>query len=168
MAAFTFDEQLVRRMMAGDRDALAELYDANAAAAYTLALSMCAAPSDAEEAVRRAFVNLWEARSAIRLEGGEFALHFYAVLRSHCRALRAERAPFAAPNRMEGPMYEKLLISLPPIEREAVALVVLRGYDEHEASKAIGATPADVRTLVRRGLERLSERMGEEAGASDV
>ena len=165
MAAFTFDELLVRRLMDGDRDALGELYDANAAAAYTLALSMCGSPGEAAEAVRRTFVELWDGRAGLFPGEREFTLHFYAALRRHCRALRAGMGRTMPAGRLGEETGGGLLAGLPPVEREALALVILRGYDEREASQVIGATPSRVRALVRRGLERLSERMGEEVGA---
>ena len=165
MGAFTFDELLVRRMLDGDREALGALYDINAAAAYALALSMCGSPRAAQEAVTRTFLDLWEGRGALKPAGESFSFYVYSVLRRHCRTLRTGRESGQAKGTFGERDYGDLLSDLPGQEREALTLVFLRGYDEYEASEAIGTTPAGVRALVRRGLERLSEPVAGEADA---
>lgn len=157
MTAFRFDAAIVRRFSQGDRDALARLYDMSAASAYAIALFVCTSPRRAEEAVTRTYLDLWERRESLNVAGIDFAAHFYAALRRQCRRLRTRARDEASGRIPRACSPVGILRELPPEEKEALILVWLRGYSEHEASRAIGAPPETVRRLIRRGLERMSE-----------
>src|SRR6185369_13547790 len=54
------DARLVRRMAAGDKAALAELYDRFSRPLYATALRIVTDPAEAQDIVHDAFIALWE------------------------------------------------------------------------------------------------------------
>ena len=56
--------------MAGNQDALAELYDRYAGLAYGVAMRVLGDPGRAEDAVQEAFMNVWKQASSFDGERG--------------------------------------------------------------------------------------------------
>ena len=66
-------EELLVRMGAGDRQALAELYDRTRAAVYAAALAILHSAADAQDAAQDTFVRAWEAADRYRSQGSAMA-----------------------------------------------------------------------------------------------
>ncbi|MET3466523.1 sigma factor [Microbacterium sp. NPDC006705] len=82
---------LLTAVAAGDRGALADLYDATSAAAFGLALRLTANRAAAEEVVREAFLNVW--RDARRYDPG--AAPVRAWILGHLRRCVLDRGGLA-------------------------------------------------------------------------
>jgi RNA polymerase sigma-70 factor (ECF subfamily) len=56
------DDDLMRRVQAGDTDAFAELFDRHGARAFRVAVAICRDPGEAEDAVQDGFLAIWNSR----------------------------------------------------------------------------------------------------------
>ena len=60
------------------------------------------------------------------------------------------------------------LRALPQRQREVVVLRHLHGYTQDEVAEALGVSSETVKTHLRRGVEALRERLGEEFGRTNI
>lgn len=60
------------------------------------------------------------------------------------------------------------LKALPRRQRDAVVLRHLHGYSEREVAQALGVSPGTVKTHLRRALEALRRRLGDDFGRNHI
>lgn len=165
----------LRRIAAGDADALATLYDALAPALLALAVRLCDRREDAEEVVQDVFVRL--VRSAGRYDarlGSVRALAYTMVRndvasrgrRAAARPLSVELDPDGSVGAVDprGAQDDRLLVrdalaQLDPLDRTLVSEAYLEGRSHADLAKRHALPLGTVKSRIRRALRRLRVRM---------
>ena len=180
------DEELARRLAAGDPAALAEVYDRHAAVVFALLMRIVADRPVAEELLQEAFLRAWQHADSYHPSRGRLRSWLLGI--AHHLALnelrRRRRRPVAAnePRRDE---VERELAGLPdpgpePIEaawaavrqqelaramarlpepHRAVLELYAAGYTQAEIAERLGDPLGTVKTRMRRGLRRLRDEL---------
>jgi len=175
-AAQLTDAVLMREVQAGERHALAELYDRFAPRAFRTALSVCHDRDCAQEAVQDAFVSIWSSRSTY--QAGRGSVMGWAMTIVRHRAIYLARRRSIAAGREEGPerlehqparddlpaehlaRHERerlvaLLLRLPPAQREVIELGFFDGLTHDQISRRLSLPPGTVKGRMRLGLTKL-------------
>lgn len=174
---------LVRALQAGDEEAFGVLVERYLDSAYAVALSVLRHEQDAEDGVQAAFIRALERIDQLR-PGSPFGPWFYRVLRSTCLNLRRRESlrshaplPLAAASgsdpgrelerRLRRERVLNALEQLPEMQRWAVLLYDLEGYDHGEIAEIMEIAPGTSRANLhhgRKNLRRLlqQEKAGEE------
>jgi RNA polymerase sigma-70 factor (ECF subfamily) len=177
------DADLVRRIRAGDRAAVPELYDRFRRPAFALARRILADDVLAEDVLQEVFLSVWRDPAAFDRTRGSVAgwlmaaVHHKAVdvvrreesLRR--RRARAETelglaAPTAAldvedeaASRVLSDQVRTALGQLPDAQREAIALAYYGGYTQREVAALTGAPLGTVKSRMLAGMRRLREEL---------
>jgi RNA polymerase sigma-70 factor (ECF subfamily) len=166
------DETLaLRRIAAGDADALAPLYDALAPALLALALRLCGPPEDAEEVVQDVFVRLVQTAGRFDPRLGSVRALAYTMVRNAVtsRGRRAAARPTTVdldPDGASGatnpwPAQERRILvgdalaALDPLDRTLVHGAYLEGRSHTELAARHGLPLGTVKSRIRRALQRL-------------
>jgi RNA polymerase sigma-70 factor (ECF subfamily) len=179
MKADASDEDLLRRMAAGDEEAFASLYRARQAAIYRYALHMTGSPDAAADVAQEVFLQLARVGRGFRPERGTVAAWLFGiarnlVLKHLARAKTLEPMPecetaggdlLADVTRKETiDSVRQAILSLPEHYREAVVLCELEEMDYAEAAAALGCAVGTVRSRLHRArailLDKLRPRRG--------
>src|SRR5215510_9559380 len=87
------DVDLLRRMMAGEEDAFAELYRRRQAGVYRFALQMSGSREIAEDVTQEVFMVLMRTADRYNPERGSLAAYLYGIARNYVlRRLEQDRA----------------------------------------------------------------------------
>jgi RNA polymerase sigma factor (sigma-70 family) len=174
--ALVTDDELVRRARAGDRRAFGTLYLRHRDAAWRVACTAAATPTDAEDAVAEGFAKVFAALP--RMMGRELAFRPYliacvrnAAIDRHRRdrhidltatlpeqpAGPAGRPEHAALLDLERNLVGEALQSLPERWRTVLWLTEVEGMTPAEVSTILGIKPNAVAALAYRAREGLRE-----------
>ncbi|MFN8058426.1 MAG: sigma-70 family RNA polymerase sigma factor [Vicinamibacterales bacterium] len=174
------DLVIIGRMAAGERDAVAELYDRHARAVYSLTFRVLRDQSDAEDVVQEVFAQAWRSASRYDRTRGVVVAWLLMIAKSRAidrlRARRgiAERAnddvlarvpdPSAAPEslavtRDETSRLRHALGALPLLQRTAIELAFFEGLSHSEVAERLEQPLGTVKTRIRLGLLKLREAM---------
>jgi RNA polymerase sigma-70 factor (ECF subfamily) len=173
--------ELMESIAAGDRAALARLYDATSPLVHGMALRILKRPDAAEEVTLDVYVQVW--RQAARFDPKRATVEGWLVLLARSRAidrLRSEsrslrltetdeslaRFPSPAP----GPdasaesadrrrRVEAALSALPAEQRQAIACAFYGGLSHREVADLLGEPLGTIKTRIRIGLTRLRETL---------
>ncbi len=176
-------EALLRRLGAGDPQALAEIYDAYGGRCYALARRLLRDDNLAEDAVQEALLGLW--RAPERFDASRASLATFLLTLTHRRAvdvLRREalqrRGRVAsdeglvelpsgdagtaeqAEAQLAGADVRQALKQLPAPQREALLLAYFQGYTQREISALTGAPLGTVKTRMLAGVRALRAALG--------
>lgn len=183
------DAALVTRIVDGDQDALAMLYDRHGLACYRLARQVIGSATLAEDAVQEVFVGLWRSPGSYRRQRGSvlnwlLALtHHKAVdlvrkesaeqRRSAAQAVRlvSDPPPSLDPAVIvcDGSQADEVraaLTELPPAQKEALALAYFGGYTQSQIAELTGVPLGTVKTRTFLAMRRLRLRLAPLDGAS--
>ena len=173
------ERQLARWIAEGDEAALAELYDLLGPTLHAVALAISEDTRHADAALEETFAELWEKRAGL----GRLPL-LSPWLLERCRAwaiaLR-ERFPVPSSKAMQDragdvPLTRRLLRCPPAIRsarvsaalerlddpmREVVVLSSSAGLSASEIATRLGIDTEEVHRLLRRGLDRVREFLGD-------
>lgn len=179
------DRDLVRRMAAGDEQALGTLYDRWSPLLHSLALRITGDAGDAEEVVEETFWQAW--RQAGRYEASRGGISTWLTMIARSRALDRVRArrrvredgrdtlpetadhdPDLSP---ESPLASaeqadlrrrvaEAVSKLPAEQRETVELAYFRGMSQTEIAEATGQPLGTVKTRARLALQKLRDALG--------
>jgi RNA polymerase sigma-70 factor (ECF subfamily) len=168
------DIVLMRRMAAGERNALGTLYERHAGVAFAFARRMLADADDAEEAVQDAFLALWRRAETFRPGGAAPRAWLLAIVRNRCiDQLRRRRGETnqsledaqasASVNELWpeiwkrhcGDVVRAALAALSPEQREVIELGFYSGLSHSQIATRLDVPLGTVKKRMRGGLKRL-------------
>jgi RNA polymerase sigma factor (sigma-70 family) len=182
------DADLVRRIRAGDRSAVDDLYDRFRRPAFALARRILGDDGLAEDVLQDVFLGVWRDPAAYDRSRGSFASWLLAVVHHKAvdavrreesqrrRKTRAEEefeleAPIAARDvedeawsRVVAEQVRTALGELSDAQREALTLAYYGGYTQREVAALTGAPLGTVKTRMLAGMRRLREELGGPGG----
>jgi RNA polymerase sigma-70 factor (ECF subfamily) len=186
------DADVLRRVRAGDRDAIDDLYQRFRRPAYALARRILGDDGLAEDVLQDVFVTVWRDPSAFDRARGSVASWLLAMV--HHKAVDAVRreeshrrrqgraqddlvlsAPTAARDveddavgRVESERVRVALGVLPSLQREALTLAYYGGYTQREVAALTGAPLGTVKTRMLAGMRKLKEELGDRVGGRSL
>lgn len=182
------DADVMRRIRAGDRSAIDDLYERFRRPAFALARRILADDALAEDVLQEAFLSVWRDPAAFDRARGSVASWLLAVV--HHKAVDAVRreesqrrrqaqaeeelvldAPTAtrdveddAWTRMVGAQVRTAMAALSQPQREALTLAYYGGYTQREVAALTGTPLGTVKTRMLAGMRRLKQELGGPAG----
>jgi RNA polymerase sigma-70 factor (ECF subfamily) len=163
------DRELLRRHVAGDTDAFGEIFARHRDRMWGVALSVCADPEVAADAVQDGFVNAFRRAGSYRGDAQVTTWLHRIVVNACLDRLRAARphsslddleeqgshAMPAAPDRT-GAVDDQLLVqealaTLPEAQRLVLVLVDMHGVPVAEVAEMLGVAPGTVKSRGSRG-----------------
>lgn len=165
-------QSLLRRLAAGDTEALGEFYDLYAGLVNGLALRILRDTSDAEDVVQEVFVQAWRQASRFDAERGTPEAWLCAMARTRAldrlrrRVSRREDreeaapAPTATPQSAEAIAVRKALEGLSEDQRRALELAYYEGLTQTEIAARLGEPLGTIKTRIRTAMIRLREVLG--------
>lgn len=171
------DDELVRRVALGDRDAFAALYDRHSALVYGVARRMLGDGPAAEDVTQSVFLQVWSRPEAFR--GGNFAGWLVRVARNACLdLLRSSATRLREPELSEDVIADveteeevfanvrveavgAALAQLPTEQRSAIEIAYFEGLSYREVALRLGTPVGTVKSRIRLGLRRLWEALHE-------
>ena len=183
------DADVMRRIRAGDRGAIDDLYERFRRPAFALARRILADESLAEDVLQEVFLSVWRDPAAYDGARGSFSSWLLAVV--HHKAVDAVRReesqrrrqalaeedlaleePVAARDveeeawtRVVAERVRSALGSLSHPQREALTLAYYGGYTQREVAALTGAPLGTVKTRMLVGMRRLKAELGDATGA---
>ena len=175
------ERELVRRAVAGDEQAFAELVRANEEIAFRLAYLITGNAAEAEEASQEAIVKAWRSLGRFRTSQPlrPWLLRIVANEARNRRRTAGRRARLAASAALEqdsgdaAPSPEELTVAaderrrlleeleqLPEKARLVLSCRFLLGLSEQETATALGVRAGTVKSRTSRALEALRELHG--------
>ena len=172
------DDQLVARVLAGDRHAFETLYDRYAGTVYGVALKMLGDREVAEDAVQEVFARAWR-RMATFDRSRAFAPWLFGIAHNYCidelRRRRVRPQPVyeddehpvlsdipddadvgeAAVIADQRRLVREALDQLPEEQRQALLLAYFGGLTQQEIATRLGNPLGTVKTRMRLGLQKL-------------
>ena len=170
------DIDVVQRLAAGDRDAVAELYDRHAARIMGLAIRIVRNSSDAEDVVQEVFSQAW--RTAPNYQPARGTVAGWLLMMARTRAIDRLRSRQARRDAADGadldglpadvaPVSEQLIASqqaasvreammtLPVEQRAALELAYFEGLTQTEIAERTQTPLGTVKTRIRTALTSL-------------
>lgn len=165
------DGALTRRLVNGDRAALADAFDRFAPTLTRYAWALAGSRQDVEELVQDTLLTLWQKAGTIDLPTGTLLPWLLVVCRNHARnqARRiAKNAGDELPPELAAPpaadeARERLrwvrdeIAALPATDRRICELCLLEGHSYAEAAQILGLSVGAVTQRVSRSRARLKK-----------
>jgi RNA polymerase sigma factor (sigma-70 family) len=170
------EDELIARLASGDRQALKEIYDLYAGAAYTQALMLLHDPQEAQDLVQEAFLAVWRHAGSFDPRRGTVMTWLLSIVRHRaldilrgarykCRMAGGDEQLLVQrdPVQVEGEAlrhYERgqlwtALAGLPTAQRQAVELAYFGGYQYPEIARILGLPLGTVKSRLRIALHKL-------------
>ena len=183
------DADVIRRIRAGDRSAVDDLYQRFRRPAFALARRILADDALAEDVVQEVFLSVWRDPAAYDRGRGSVASWLLAVVhhkavdavrREESQRRRQARAEaelaLAAPvagrdvdeeawTRVVAGRVRAALGGLSTPQREALTLAYFGGYTQREVAALTGAPLGTVKTRMLAGMRRLKQELGDAPGS---
>ena len=135
------DINVVQRLAAGDRDAVAELYDRHSARVMGLAFRIVRNSSDAEDVVQEVFSQAW--RTAPNYQPSRGTVVGWLLMMARTRAIDRLRSRQTRRDAPEGPDLDRLPADTPPVSEQLIA-----SQQAARVREAMTALPVEQRTAV--------------------
>ena len=174
--------QLLRRIAAQDRNALAEFYDQTARPLFSIAIRMLGNSEEAEEVIQDVFVQIWTKAPTFDVTIG---LPFHWVLgitRNRCiDRLRARQRRARVIVDLDGDQNLESLFqsmpaetalpetelaavrtavrSLPPDQQQAIELAFFKGLTHPEIAELLNEPLGTIKARIRRGMVKLRDSL---------
>jgi RNA polymerase sigma-70 factor (ECF subfamily) len=173
---------LLRRIAAQDRQALADLYDETAGMVYSVAFRILGDVQEAEEVIQDVFVQIWN--NAATFDGTLGAPFSWALgitrnrsidrLRARQRRLRLSEelqetsavvndplavSPEASCGEDERLKIRSAVSELPDEQRQAIELAFFTGLTHAEIAVALNQPLGTIKARIRRGMLKLRENL---------
>jgi RNA polymerase sigma-70 factor (ECF subfamily) len=182
------DAEVMRRIRAGDRTGIDDLYERFRRPAFALARRILSDDALAEDVIQEVFLSVWRDPAAFDRGRGSVASWLLAVV--HHKAVDAVRreesqrrrqaqaedemaldAPTAtrdveeeAWSRVVAEQVRTAMRGLSAAQREALTLAYYGGYTQREVAALTGAPLGTVKTRMLAGMRRLKQELGGPAG----
>jgi RNA polymerase sigma-70 factor (ECF subfamily) len=175
------DQDLLRRMLAGDEDAFTALYRRRQGAVYRFALQMTGNVVIAEDVTQEVFVALIEHGTRFDASKGTLPSFLYGIGRNLVlRRLEKDRGmePVADDYSADDDVLADLtrretidqvrraVLSLPAMYREVVVLCDLHDVSYQDAAETLECPVGTVRSRLNRGRAMLAQKLRGKAAAS--
>ena len=170
------DADVLRRLAAGDRDAVAELYDRHAARVLGLAYRIVRNSGDAEDVVQEVFSQAW--RTAGNYEPSRGSVAGWLLMMARTRAIDRLRARQSRPQVDAAPDLDRLpsdsastsdrmianqqaanvraaMLALPPEQKVALELAYFEGLTQSEIAERLQIPLGTAKTRIRAALASL-------------
>lgn len=175
------NEDLLRRVATGDRDAFAALYDETAARVFGLVKRLLRDHAQSEEVTQEIFLEIWQ--TAARYDQNKGGAMAWMLTMAHRRAVDRVRASQASRDRdvrigirdhapafdsvvenveiaIESERVKEAMMRLTELQRQAVQLAYFGGYSHREVSAMLSVPIGTVKTRFRDGMIRLRDELG--------
>ncbi len=173
--------QLLQRVAAQDREALAAFYDQTAGVLFGTSLRILGDPQEAEEVVQDVYLQIWDKAATFNAKLG--APLYWALSIARNRSIdrlrsRQRRARLIEELRDEEPAepappviaqagldsddltaIRSAVGSLPSEQRQAIALAFFGGLTHAEIAETLGEPLGTVKARIRRGMMKLRETL---------
>lgn len=174
------DDQLVRRIAAGDAAALEALYDRYVRQCFGLALRMVSEPALAEEVVQEVFLKLWTSPGSYSSQKGAFASWLLSLVHHRCvdqlrkrsrtevaldtdepsSILNTEPDPQPDPGEQVWVMEQQRVVrqaltQIPENQRLVLELAYFGGLSQSQIAEKLSQPLGTVKTRMRMGLLNL-------------
>ncbi len=171
-------EQHLADIAQGDKQALAQLYEATRSAVFGFALSILKNPHSAEDVLQDCFVRIFRSAASYRPEGKPMAW-ILTITRNLClQVLRKDGATTDLPQEEweaflgtsdgvsveERVLLESCLKLLSAEERQVLMLHAVAGYKHREIARQLDMPLATVLSKYHRAVKKLKTHMGKESG----
>ena len=174
------ERELVRRIVAGDRDAFARLLDAYETRVFRLALRLTGSVPDAEDVTQEIFLAVYRSLPKFR---GDAALGtwIYRVAMNNCMEFRRKRrldtVPYDAELTLASTDWQKdpqaaathsetaerigaAIDLLSPLHRDVIIMHELHGLTYQEVAQALDVPIGTVKSRLSNAFRRLRELLG--------
>lgn len=173
------DWVLMRRVAAGEDQAVAELYDRFGSLVYKVARQFLPTQAEAEDAVQEVFVRLWQTADRYDPRRAKLVTWVMLIGRRHLidrirrNAVRPGSSAFDGdlacpavdnfPDRQSqlderSVKLRRRIAELPDLQRVVIERAYLQGFTLREVSEQLNAPLGTVKSALSRGLERLRDR----------
>ena len=179
------DQDLLRRMLAGDEESFAALFRRQQAGVYRFALHMCGSPAVAEDVTQEVFLILIKSGSRYDPSRASVRAFLYGIARN-CVKRYQERGgryvpipegvdvtadnPYNPASASDNPLSEisrseqigavrQAVLSLPVPYREAVVLCELQELSYAEAAEAAACSVGTIRSRLHRARAILAKKL---------
>lgn len=177
------DSRLMQRVVAGDDEALAEVYDLYAARVFGVCVRILSEAQMAEDALQEVFVRVWERAQSYDAARGNLLTWLMGITRNTCidqlRRLRARPQVAEQPDEADGFSFEESLTdpnsdvseiaahneraalvrqalgALTPEQRQVIELSYFRGLTRREIARKLNWPEGTVHTRARLALQNL-------------
>lgn len=181
------ENALVSRLIAGDEQALGELFDRHGGMAYSLAYAIVSDAADAEEVVAEAFAQVWRSAATFDANRGNVLAWLTTIVRSRSldlirsqrRRARALDEAVAMSDDSEAPgmstgladagrraeltevqvLVRRSLATLPAAQRTVLELAYFGGLSQSEIADRLQEPLGTVKTRMRAGMEKLRQQL---------
>lgn len=180
-AARQADAAIIDRIAAGDRAAMAELYDRHSDVVFSLACRIVRQPADAEDVVQDVFTQAWRQAARYDAERASAAAWLLNITRTRAidrlRAARTRQQISGGDERLEstptvgatqedqvigGERAERVRAALSVLgeaQRTAIDLAYFAGLTHGEIAARLSEPLGTVKTRIRSGLLKLREAL---------
>jgi RNA polymerase sigma-70 factor (ECF subfamily) len=179
------DLTLIRRIVARDETAVADLYDRHSRAIYSVILRILRSPSEAEEVLQEVFVRVWTRADSYDERLGSPTAWLLRIARNRAidrfRSKRSrpetepaaenqelDRVPTTSPSDNPEALtmgtatagaIRSALAGLPESQRALIEAAFFEGYTHQELAARFGVPLGTVKTRIRTGLIVMRERL---------
>lgn len=184
---FSLVPALLERVSSGDPEAVKLCVERYKGLVYTLARGFFADSAEIEDAVQDVFIDLWKNAGRFDSARGKESTFVGLLTRRRLidRLRKKTRRPDLASIEMdpvsdeetvdvrlarseEARAAKEILDTLPPQQRQAIELAVLYGHTHQEVSQKLDIPLGTVKAHVRRGLQRLRDRLRDRLGVAST
>ena len=167
------DVRIMQRIVAGDRDALASLFDRHAGLLAVRLRRAGASPSETEDVLQETFLDVWRSAASFNGDGAvaawlwgiarqKLAMLVRSESRGRSRELRAaSRASYIDDEGAWAASIDarRAMERLNPGQRSAFEMVVVRGLSVRHTADLLGVPEGTVKSRVHRAREVIREEM---------
>jgi RNA polymerase sigma-70 factor (ECF subfamily) len=185
------DANLIREIVQGQSEALAELYDRYRRLTFSVALAIVGDALTAAEVVLDVFVQVWRRAATYRPEQAQVSTWLTAITRH--RAIDVLRQQGARPESrsvgwdqagdqaasglrdleesaelsLQRQRVRTALAGLPASQRDVLALAYFHGYTHQQIAKSLGQPLGTVKTRLRLAMQKLRQALGPDPASGD-
>jgi RNA polymerase sigma-70 factor (ECF subfamily) len=176
------ERPLVERLVAGDEEALREIYHRHSPAVFGLAMRVLSNESLAEDVTQDVFVRLWQQPGRFDPERGQ--LRAYLLAMAHSRAVERVRSEESLRRRHRtvaeephvttapdpehlaleadaGAAIRKALSELPSVQRIPIELAYFEGLSYRQVATRLSEPEGTVKYRIRCGMQKLRAALRE-------